>query len=371
MSESPEISNNKKTNAPDHRPRVLLVAPAAPLIGGQVVQADSLLKNLRRENFVEINLQPTNPQFLKGAQKIKYVRTLVVSIAYIFGLLKNVPRHDIIHVYSAGDSGFLISTTPAILIAKLFGKKTVLNYHHGGAEDHIKKWRNALPTIKLFDRIVTPSNFLVDVFAKFGLSATAIFNVVNTEKYRFRDRKNLRPFFLSNRNFDELYNVGCILRAFRLIQDKYPQAELIVAGDGEERFKLEKLTRDLKLKNVKFLGRVTQDEMPKLYGRADIYLNSPNIDNMPSSIIEAFASGTPIVSTNAGGIPYIVEHGETGLLVKINDSDALAREALKILEDRKLAQKIIVNARRECEKYSWEKVREEWVKLYSELAGFS
>ncbi len=104
--------------------------------------------------------------------------------------------------------------------------------------------------------------------------------------------------------------------------------------------------------------------MPEVYDRADIYLNSPNIDNMPNSVIEAFSCGLPVVSTNAGGIPYIVQNEKTGLLVETDDHAALARAALRIMEDDGFAQELIVRARRECEKYSWANVRSEWLRLY-------
>ncbi|MGI8467693.1 MAG: glycosyltransferase family 4 protein [Pyrinomonadaceae bacterium] len=368
--ETIEKSSDKNSGETKKRPRVLIVAPAKPLVGGQAVQAEQLLENLKNEGSVEVEFQPTNPQILKALQKIKYVRTMVVSAAYMFELLKKIPRARVIHIFSAGDTGFLISTTPAILIAKLFGKKTILHYHHGGAEQHLKNWRRTAPSvIKLFDKIVVPSNFLVDVFAEFNLKAEPIFNIVNTKNYRFRKRETLCPIFLSNRNFDALYNVGCILQAFAVLQKKIPEARLIIAGDGEEREKLHALAKELKLENVEFLGQVAQEKMPALYDRADIYLNSSNVDNMPNSIIEAFAAGTPVVSTGAGGIPFIVETDKTGLLVEKNDSEALAREAIKLLEDKELAKKIIAAAHLECVKYSWENIREKWLELYFNLVN--
>ena len=288
---------------------------------------------------------------------------------YIFDLFLKIPRHDVIHVFSASYFSFLLYPTPAVLIARLFGKKTILNYRSGEARDHLKTWRrSAIPTMRLFDKIVTPSGYLVDVFAEFGLQAQTIFNFVDTDKFRFRERQPLRPVFLSNRNFEALYNVACVLRAFALIQRTIPEAELIVAGDGEEKEKLYCLAEELNLKNVEFPGRIAQEKMPELYNRADVYLNSPNIDNMPNSVIEAFACGLPVVSTDSGGIPYIVENEETGLLVKTGDCEALAREAIRIVESGELAQKIISQSRQECIKYSWENVRVQWLEIYRTLA---
>lgn len=347
--------------------KVLLVAPALPLIGGQTVQANRLLQKLGEEDEIEIDLQPINPSFFPKLQEIKYVRTVLTSIKYVFDLFRKIPHYDIIHIFSASYFSFILAPIPALLIAKLFGKKTILNYRSGEAEDHLQKSKVAVSLIKKFDAVVTPSGYLVDVFKKFDLEAQSIFNFVDTKKYVFRRRKQLKPIFLSNRNHEELYNVECILKAFSIIQKKYAEAELIVAGDGGQREKLENLARELKLKNIEFLGRVSPDEMPEICNRADIYLNSPNIDNMPGSIIEAFASGLPVVSTGAGGIPYIVSNGETGMLVNINDCKNLAAQALRVLENEELAENLIENARRECEKYSWENVRREWLALYRKL----
>jgi glycosyltransferase involved in cell wall biosynthesis len=108
--------------------------------------------------------------------------------------------------------------------------------------------------------------------------------------------------------------------------------------------------------------------MPELYNRADIYLNSSDIDNMPVSLIEAYAAGCPVVTTDAGGIPYMLAHEETGLLVKRGDHEALAAAAIRLLEDDALAQRLTANAIAACRTYSWAAVRDEWLKLYYELA---
>jgi hypothetical protein len=84
--------------------------------------------------------------------------------------------------------------------------------------------------MQLADMIVVPSQFLVDVFQKFGLHSRWIFNFVELDQFRWRERKPLRPVFFSNRNFELHYNVACALRAFGWIQEKYPEAEMIVCG---------------------------------------------------------------------------------------------------------------------------------------------
>jgi len=353
--------------------RLLIVAPSLDILGGQAVQAGRLLRHLEHEPGVKASFLPINPRLpgpFRLLQSIKYVRTVVTSLLYLMRLLIEIPRNDVIHVFSASYLSFIIAPTPAILIARLWRKKIVLNYRSGEAEDHLRRWRRtALPTLRLADAIAAPSRYLVDVFARFGLHACAIFNVVDTSKFRFRRRQPLRPVFLSNRNLEPMYNVACILRAFAIVQQRHPEASLMIAGDGSQRAELERLAAELRLQNTTFLGRISPHKMSELYDSADIYLNSSNIDNMPGSIIEAFASGVPVVTTDAGGIPYIVQHEVTGLMVPSGDFDALASCALRLLEDNALAATITNNARLECEKYNWDAVRAHWLQLYYRLAG--
>ncbi len=352
--------------------RVLIVAPSLEILGGQAVQASRLITFMEKEAAVEVKFLPVNPRLpgpLAKLQSIKYVRTVLTSLVYFLSLLWRVRKYDVIHIFSASYSSFLLAPMPAILVSRLYGKKTILNYRSGEAEDHLRRSSTAVRIIKLVDAIIVPSQYLVDVFAKFGLRARWIFNFVQLDRFCWRERKPLRPVFFSNRNFEPHYNVACVLRAFSIIQQRFPDAALIVAGDGKQRTELEKLAAQLALRNVTFLGLVSQDRMPELYDAADIYLNCSDIDNMPGSIIEAYASGLAVVSTKAGGIPYIVTNNETGLLVSCGDYEGIAAAAIRLLEFPELAQTLINAARAECQKYRWEAVRSEWLNAYAELGG--
>ena len=149
----------------------------------------------------------------------------------------------------------------------------------------------------------------------------------------------------------------------------FPDASLTVAGDGSQRRSLEQLARELNLQNVEFTGQVEHEKVRSLYDAADIYLNGSEIDNQPLSLLEAFACGLPVVTTNAGGIPDIVTHERTGLLVQRGDYKAIAECALRLLRDAELARTIIGQALGECHKYSWDEVRDKWLGLYEGLAA--
>ncbi|MEP7343778.1 MAG: glycosyltransferase family 4 protein [Gemmatimonadaceae bacterium] len=357
-------------NAPAaRRLRVCLVGPSLDILGGQAVQLERLRAGLSESSVVEVGFLPVNPRLpgpFRHLQRLKYVRTVATSVAYLWSLLRRVGHYDIVHAFSASYWSYVLAPLPAMLVGRLYGKAVILNYHSGEAEDHLARWRHtAVPTMRLAHAIVVPSEYLVAPFARYGLRARPVLNFVELEKISFRCRVAPRPIFLSNRNLEPLYNVACTLRAFGLIQRDYPDATLIVAGEGSSRASLESLAVSLQLRNVEFVGRTPHEQMGGLYDRADIYLNSSNIDNMPLSIIEAFAAGLPVVTTDAGGIPFIVRDCENGLLVPREDHRAMAAAVLRLLREPSLATRLASTGRDEClSKYVWPAVRKEWERVY-------
>jgi glycosyltransferase involved in cell wall biosynthesis len=220
---------------------------------------------------------------------------------------------------------------------------------------------------RLASTIVVPSDYLVDVFACFGLRATRIQNVAGTPSIGYRVRARPRPVFLHNRGLAVEYNPACTLRAFAIVQQRYPDARLTIAHDGPLRPTLEALARSLGLRQTQFIGSVSPAKMPALYDSADIYLMSPNADNMPLSLLECFAAGLPVVSSNAGGIPNIVQDQRNGLLFAPNDHRAMAACALRLLEEPGLASRLAANAQTQCAQYSWPEIGPQWIGLYRHL----
>jgi len=368
-----EAASHVAAVRPIERPvRVCVLAPSLDLVGGQARQAERLLKGLEAESSVEVGFIPHNPRLpgpLRLLQRIKYVRTIVTSLVYWSIAAARLWRYDVVHVYSASYYSYLLSVLPIIALAKLYRKPVLLNYHSGEAEDHLQNWRTAIPTIRWADLIVVPSGYLVEVFGRFGLAARVIPNVVELGAFRFRERSPIRPAFLTSRLFEPLYNVQCVLRAFAVVQRRFPEASLTVAGDGSMRPRLEQLAVELGLRHTRFVGRVSSTGVADLYEAADVYMMAPNIDNMPVTIIECMASGLPVVTTDAGGIPFIVRHDETALIVTRDDHEALAAQAIRLLEHESLATRLARNGRAECARYTWPMVRQAWLEAYHELAA--
>jgi glycosyltransferase involved in cell wall biosynthesis len=219
------------------------------------------------------------------------------------------------------------------------------------------------------DVVAVPSSYFAEIFRDFNLPSQVVSNIADLAAFRYRVRDPIRPRFISTRHFEPIYNVPCTLRAFARVQARYPDATLVLAGGGSEERQLRHLARQLALRGVTFTGPVTQRMISALYDAADVYVQTPVIDNMPGSLVEAFASGLPVVATRVGGVPVILKHGVHGLLAPSDDDEAVARQMMYVLEHPDVARRMATAARSSSNAYDAAVVREKWRAVYFAVAS--
>lgn len=359
------------TSRTSQRVRVALVAPSLHYVGGQAVQAELLLRHWQGDREVDVGFIAVDPAFppgLRWAAKIPVLRTLVREPFYLRNLWRELGRIDIAHIFSASYWSFLLAPVPALLIARARGKKVIINYRSGEARDHLKRFRSARPLLRLADRLVVPSGYLVSVFHEFGLKAQIVPNIVDLAQFHYRMRNPLRPHLVCTRGFGLYYCIDVVVKAFADVQKQFPEARLDLAGEGPLESQIRQLVRELGLRNVNFAGAVSRQEIGRAYDEADIFINASRLDNMPVSVLEAFASGTPVVTTAPEGMSYLVEHERTGLLSQPGDAQALAANVIRVLRDPELAGRLAANAHRESSRYHWAVVRKQWLDVYRSLS---
>jgi glycosyltransferase involved in cell wall biosynthesis len=351
--------------------RVAIVAASLRYVGGQSVQAELLLRNWQNDPDVRVQLIPIDPNFPRGLRwldRIPLLRTVVREPIYLAALWRGLKNVDIAHIFSASYWSFLVAPTPAWAVARLRGTKTLIHYHSGEARDHLRRFRSARPVLQRADCLVVPSGYLVDVFREFGLHAEAVANLVDLSQFPFRVRDPLRPRLLCTRGFHTYYSIDVVVRAFAEVQQAFPEAQLDLVGGGPTEGEIRGLVKQLRLSGVNFCGVASRQQIGRLYDRADIFINASRLDNMPVSILEAFASGTPVVSTAPEGMRYLVDHERTGLLAEVGDWQALARGVIRLLRDPELAGRMAANAHQESRRYAWPIVRRQWLEIYKRLA---
>jgi L-malate glycosyltransferase len=356
------------------RLRVAIVAASPRYVGGQSVQASSLLDNWRSDSNVEATFIPIDPPLpfgIKWTESVPVLRTLMREPFYLAALWRGLKDTDVAHVFSASYWSFLIAPMPAWWVARVRGSKALIHYHSGEARDHLRRFRSARPILAKADRLVVPSPFLVSVFREYGLKAEAVPNVVNLEQFSFRIRKPLQPRLLCTRGFHPYYRLDLVVQAFAEVQREFPEAQIMLVGVGPTEQEVRKLVERLKLKAVTFTGNVSRQRIARAYDAADIFINASSLDNMPVSILEAFAAGTPVVSTAPEGMRYLVEHERTGLLSEPGDFHALAGNVIRVLRDPGLASHLASNAYEQSKHYDWAEVRGQWLQIYSSLSNAS
>jgi glycosyltransferase involved in cell wall biosynthesis len=347
--------------------RVAIVAASLRYVGGQSVQADLLVQNCLNDEDLRAKLVPIDPPLpraISWVERVPLLRTLVREPFYVWLLWREVESVDIVHIFSASYWSFLVAPLPALMVAHMRGKKALIHYHSGEARDHLKRFRTTRPLLGKADLLVVPSGYLANVFREFGLATTVVPNIIDLSQFAFRLRQPLRPHLVCTRGFHPYYCVDVVLKAFAEIQKAYPDTRLDLVGGGPLEAELRQLVQELQLTNVEFTGVASRNEIGRFYDRADIFINASRLDNMPVSVLEAFASGTPVVSTEPEGMCYLVNHERTGLLSPPGDAHALANNVLRLLEQPELAISLVHNAREESQRYRWMAVREQWLEVY-------
>jgi len=355
---------------PAKRVRVAIVAASLRYVGGQSAQADLLVRLWQNDPEVEISfiaVDPPLPRWFRWAERIPGLRTVLREPIYLLHLWRGLKDVDIAHIFAASYWSFLLAPAFAWVVARLCGSKAIVNYHSGEARDHLQRFRSGKFVLARVDEIVTPSGYLVDVFREFGLTAVVVPNLVDLSQFHYRERKPLRPHLVCTRGFSEYYSVDVVVKAFAEVKSKFPDARLDLVGGGPLEGEIRQLVAGLNLTGVVFTGVVSRQEIGKSYDAADIFINASWLDNMPVSVIEAFGSGTPVVTTSPEAMPYLVENERTGLLSPVGDEKALAANVVRLLRDPALAAELATNAYQESRKYTWEVVREQWLRVYRDL----
>lgn len=330
--------------------RILLICNYKPGVGGISGQVEALQRHLREDGH-------TADIF---SMKTSYFKRFILP----FQLKKVLTGYDIVHIHCCSGWGFLPAVF-GISAARKGKKRIVLTYHGGGGEAFFNKHKKL---VKFFltrtDTNIVLSGFLGRVFDEHQIQYTIIPNIVEMDKSLFRKREFLKPHFICIRSHEEIYNIPCILRAFKQVQESVPNATLTLVGDGSKHNELVALVSEMDLNNVTFTGRVDNSEIYKSLDKSDIMLSSPSIDNMPVSLLEAMNAGLLVISSNVGGVPYMIEDGKNGLLFETDNSDQLASKMLWALNNQDECQRIIRAAKDNTIKYSWEGIKDRIMKSY-------
>jgi len=365
------MGQERTSRTQQERLTIGLVGPLPQPAGGMANQTEQLARLLDASG-VGVEVVRTNAPYRPGVvAHLRGVRALFRLAPYLLALWRAAGRVDLFHVMANSGWAWHLFATPAIWVARLRGIPVIVNYRGGEAGRFLERQHRWIrPTLRRATAVVVPSGFLREVFAQWDVPTETVPNIIDLARFAPGPSQAGRLHFLVARNLEDIYDIPTAIHAFAQIRRLHAHARLTVAGSGPRRADLEALCASLGLHDaVTFAGRLDNQQMAQLYRVTDFVLNPTTADNMPISLLEAMASETPIVTTDAGGIPFLVEHERTALLVPVGDARAMSAAALRLIDDPALAARLRAAGQRTAAGYTWARVRPRLLDVYARALG--
>jgi glycosyltransferase involved in cell wall biosynthesis len=259
-------------------------------------------------------------------------------------------------------------------VLKRAGKPVVLTLHGGNlpgfARKNPRRVRRLLASAKV---VTTPSRYLQGQMSAYRSDLVLIPNGLDLTSLNFQLRERAFPRVVWVRAFHELYNPSMAARVIARLSQIHPNITATMVGPDKLDGSLQRFLAMAESLGVRdrftVTGRIPPAEVGSWLNRADIFLNTAMVDNTPGSVMEAMAAGLCVVSTDAGGMPYLIDNGEDGLLSPTDDAEAMARNVNSILLDSSLASRLSYRARKKAEGFDWEFVLPRWTDLLNSVVA--
>jgi len=348
-----------------------LVGPLPPPSGGMANQTEQLAR-LLGEAGLDVELVQVNrelrPEWL---ERLRWLRAILRLLPYGIRLWRCSGRVDVMHVMANSGWSWHLHAVPAIWIAHARGVPVIVNYRGGEAGAFLarqSKW--VRPSLRRAHAVIVPSGFLESVFRRFGVKTEIVPNIVDLSRFHPAPMRADGHHLIVTRNLEGLYDIGTALHAFSQVARAFPDATLSIAGSGPKLSDLRRLAAELGVESrVRFTGRLDNERIAELYRQADVVLNPSTADNMPNALLEAMASGVPIVSTDVGGIPFLVEDRESALLVPPRDPARMAAMAIEVLSSPELARQLRAAGIERAAQFTWREIRPVLFAVYARALG--
>jgi L-malate glycosyltransferase len=284
----------------------------------------------------------------------------------LFTMLKTRQKIDFILIDTYSTSAFWYAFICSQL-ARLLRIKYIPILHGGDLPNRLQKNPKLCELIfKNAYQNVAPSEYLKHHFKIYGFQNVAVIpNSIQLDKYQHKKREILQPNLLWVRSFAKIYNPQMAVDVLVQLQKKYPDATLTMVGpekDGSLAATQEYANRVGA--KVNFTGKLTLQEWTSLAQNHDIFINTTHFDNTPVSVIEAMALGLPVISTNVGGIPFLLKNNENAILVNDNQVNEMVNGIEKLLIDKDFSIKIQQNAHIFIQDFNWKSVFLKWNKFF-------
>lgn len=325
--------------------------------GTPTTQAEELKKILTRRGI----------RVISASRQIHRLPRLLDTI---FSLVRHRREYQIVNIHFYGGLALVLEDLTSLL-AKWLGKTVVFTLHGGAIPDKLKAQPSWYRRVLRRGKVITcPSGYLIHHLTHLNFPMRLIENSLPLGEYIFHPKDSFGPRLLWMRSFHPIYNPEMALEVISLLKQDFPDILLYMAGvDLGHLEETKKLALKMGLeRKVIFPGYLNAEEKNRLTEICDIYLCTNRIDNTPVSLLEMMALGLPVVATNVGGIPFMIQN-EEALLVPSEDAAAMAAAVRRLISEKERAQELVNRGLVLVQRYDEVVVVEKWIALLKEL-GF-
>jgi glycosyltransferase involved in cell wall biosynthesis len=316
--------------------RILFISSLPPPRAGMSLQGKYILNILRKLGHNLTVFKINHRYFIKLMLAI-----LFPVILPVIGFMA-----DKIFIISSVYGSFYFFTIPALIYSRISGKPLILLFKGGKVIITLKKVHFVKHIFKIADKIVVPGDFLKSVFSSYKIKTIIMPDIIDTSYLKVNDDFGKGEYFLMTRALEKIYGIDTAIKAYYEARPRLKGKRLIITGSGKERKKIENMVRELNLEDCVLLkGECCAEKIGNLLSKAFALLNTSYYDNYPNSILEAFYSMVPVLSTDAGGIPYIIKDRVNGILTRQKDAKKIASAMINMIENEDKLYEITKKAR--------------------------
>lgn len=340
------------------KPSLLLVGNFLSAKGGSRSVGEELAERLAGVGYPLVTTSRIRSRFLRLADMLwtTFSRRRSYQAAYL-------------EVYSG--AAFLWAELVCLLLNFLH-KPFLLSLHGGNLPAFARRWPGRVQRLlQSANKVIAPSRYLQEEMRFYWDDILLLPNLLEIKNYPFRLRTASKPCLVWLRAFHNIYHPQMAPRVIAALCESFPEITLTMLGpdkgDGalqETQAEIENLGLQTK---IQIMPGIPKHQVPERLSQFDIFINTTTMDNTPVSVLEAMACGLCIVSTNIGGLPYLLDDGFDALLVPPNDPEAMAAAVRRILTEPGLAERLSRNGRKKAESFDWSVILPQWEALFEGL----
>jgi glycosyltransferase involved in cell wall biosynthesis len=285
---------------------------------------------------------------------------------------KRRDEYQVAHVDVFSGSAFVWSEAVCAVLRRA-NKPYVLTLRGGSLPVFARRWPERVRRLFQSAAAVTaPSRFLAEGLRAAREDLMVMPNSLDLSRFEFKERLRARPRLVWLRAFHPIYAPSVAIWVMETIASEFPEAHLTMVGPDRLPGTLAATQRVVDQlgagKHVRLVPGVPASEVPRYLNEGDIFLNTTTVDNTPVSVLQAMACGLCVVSTDVGGIPYLLDHEQDSLLVPPREPQTMAACVRRILTEDGLSARLSRTARSHAEEFDWQRTLPRWDQLLRSVA---